>query len=176
MKRWLVVIILTWVSLTPFGYSASLELQQMRASLKEFEDIGVEIPEDLQSLLAMLEQEEQQSPTSDADNPYGKKLSEMSCSDDITGLWVSSNELTTLQLQENGKALMFSSNRDGEFYTKISMQWSSSGKEFYVDYDYIRTYDSLSDTLQDEHKPKNETASCQYMGSMLKVGGQLYKR
>lgn len=176
MKRFTAIAFFVSCLLSSVSWADNLELQQMKAALKQLEDVGVEIPVDLQNLLQMMEQEEQLSPTADDDNFYGKKLSDMSCSDDISGLWRTASDLTTLNLKPSGDALMLINESTGEYYTKVSMQWSSSGDEFYVDYDYVQTFDVKSDTLQKEIKPKNEIASCKYMGSMLKIGGQLYRR
>lgn len=170
----LAAVVFFYTSQATNSHAASLELQQMRASLQQLQDIGVEIPEDLENLLNMMEEE--QTPRKDNDNIYGKKLSKMTCSDNISGLWKTTNNLATFDLQPNGKGLLYSTDKSGLYYTKTSLQWDASGSEFYVDYDYIRTYETHSNILQSETKPKNETVSCKYMGSMLNIGGQLYKR
>lgn len=176
MKGWTVLSVITSYLLANSGHAESLALQQMRASLLPLQAIGVTIPAELQAQLAELEKQEKDSPSADHDNPYAKKVSEMSCSDDISGHWKTTNQLTRLELNSDGNALIKSSNARGRAYTETSLQWSASGDEFYVDYDYIYTDDGYTDTLLEQNKPKNEIVSCEYMGSTLKIGGQLYRR
>lgn len=154
----------------------SLELQQMREVLKQFDEVGVAPPAELVKLFEKMKKEELKNPKAKNDNPYGKNLSEMTCVDDISGVWKTDSGLTTFDIQNNGKVKMLSKDATGQYYTEGALNWSATATKFSVSYHYLRTYDSQTNKLQYESKPKDETVSCKYMGTMLNIGGKLYRR
>jgi len=155
------------------SFADSLEVQQVKNTIKQLEDAGIAVPQSMYDALKTLENKGGRS--ADNNNAYGKSLNQMSCKDDISGSWTTNAGLTKLNLGSNGVAKLRTDDSTGQYYTLASFRWDSTATTFSADYNYVRTFEVGGKQVR-ERKPKSDTVKCQFMGNMLDIGGVIYSR
>lgn len=175
MFRILLLTVLVLSLSVGFSFAESLEVQQVKNTIKQLEDAGIAVPPSMYDALKTL-QKKDRGPASNSANAYGKSLSQMSCSDDISGPWKTNSGLTKLNLGSNGVAKLWTDDSTGQYYTRASFRWDATATTFSADYDYVKTYNTKTKALERERKPKSDTVKCQFMGNMLDIGGVIYSR
>jgi len=173
MTRIVMIILSIGLLSTTLSFADSLELQQMKQTIRMLEENNVPVPQSMRDAVQQFEEMEKKSGTvDDSDNTYGKSLSQMNCTDDISGTWISG--LTTMTLSSDGQAKLRTDDATGQYYTLASFNWSSGPSTFTADYNYVRTFNSRTGKVERETQPPTDTVKCRYMGNMLDIGGVLY--
>lgn len=155
----------------------SLELQQMKDMISQMEAKGVAVPPMMYDTVRKFEKDEARNGgVNDSDNRYGKSVSEMNCTDDISGTWRTSGGLTVMNLSRGGSATLRTDDATGQYYTDASFEWSASSQGFTASYDYVNTYDKRTGEQVRSKRPPTDTVKCRYSGTMLTIGGVVYNR
>lgn len=154
------------------AFADSAQLTMMKDQIRQIEQMGGQVPQSMYDMVKQLEKMELK------EGKKSGKPANLSCSQDISGTWVSSGRDQTVILNSNGTGNFVQKSVGGEAYTsRVKYNWSASGRNITFNYtsDLEYTHQKTGKVTY-KAKPASGTVACSFAENVLNIGGVPFYR